>query len=220
VWSFEVFSPYGSLRDYGWVAFYRYFQSIGHPLGDAEGLFNSFVDLLLANHFDFVPMDNLVVVCKKPQYINMDRGVMHCTTGPCIEWGDGYKLYAIRGRVLPAWIWEKKDSMTKEKYLSEKNAEYRAGIYAVQGQERMMKMLGAKKVDSCADNDEVLTLYKTEEEFDTADGKQPYAWVQCNCPSTQTTYMLGVKPHHTLAKEAMAELWGLKAEEYVIEQHT
>lgn len=174
----------------------------------------------MANHYDFIPLENLVVVCKKPEYIHMESGRMHCTTGPCIEWKDGYKLYAINGRVLPGRIWEERDSITKEKYLGEKNAEHRAAMYAVLGQQRIMEILGAQSVDTCADNDEVLVLYKTKEEFDTADGRQPYAWVKCSCPSTQTTYLLGVKPHHTSAKSAMAELWGLGEKEYIIEQHT
>ena len=217
---YESFTPYGSISDYGWVAFYQYFQSIGHPIGDAEKKFNAFVDLLMANHYDMIVMENLVVVCKKPQHIRMDRGVMHCTDGPCIEWADGYKLYAIRGRILPSWIWEDKENHTKERYIGEKNAEYRAGMYAVLGQQRMMEMLGAKSIDTCNDNNETLTLLKTDEAFDTADGRQPYAWVQCNCPSTKTTYLLGVKPHHTKAKAAMAELWGLTEDQYIIGQHT
>lgn len=208
------------MRDYAWVAFYDLFHRIGITLGPASNKYSEFKSLLLANHYDFIALSGLVVVCKKPQYIRMDQGRMHSVVGPCIEWGDGYKLYAIRGRILPSWIWEDKEKHTKEKYLAEKNAEYRAGMYAVLGQERMMNMLGAKKLDSCQDNDETLTLYKTKEKFDTADGRQPYAWVQCNCPSTGTTYMLGVKPHHTKAKAAMAELWGLDEKEYIIEQHT
>jgi hypothetical protein len=211
---FTSFTSYGNISDYGWVAFYDFFQSIGHPIGEAEVKFNAFKNLLLSHHYDMCVFEKLVIVCEKPLYIHKNEdGRMHNLNGPAIEWEDGYKLYYVNGRNLPEWIWEQKDTITKEQFINEKNSEIRAGIYAVVGQKRMMEILGAECVDTSHANNEILRLWKTKETFPEADDNV-LAWVQCQCPSTLTEYFLGCEPEHTSALEAMAARWGLKSNNY------
>ena len=60
---------------------------------------------------------------------------------------------------------------------------------------------------------EEVTLLKTKETFAEIDN-QPFAWVKMICPSTGTTYLQGVEPHHKDAIEAIASLSMFSASEY------
>lgn len=213
----QNFTPYGSLSDYGWVSFYDAMARIGIDLGPKKDEFYKFVEFLKAGQYDFVALEKVVIVCKKPMFIKQVNGRNHATDGPAIAWKDGYKLYAINGRTMPSWIFE--EEITKERFVKETNAELRAGMYARLGQEGVMKLLGAKLVDTCHDNDETLKLWKSEEIFPEL-GNQSLAWVECICPSTQTHYLLGCDPSVTTAKGAMAATWGMSEEEYKVDDHT
>lgn len=213
----QNFTPYGSLSDYGWTSFYDAMERIGIDLGPKKEEFHEFVKFLKAGQYDFVALEKVVIVCKKPMFIKQVEGRNHAIDGPSIAWKDGYKLYAINGRTMPSWIFE--TEITKDKFLAERSAEVRAGMYAVLGQEGVMKMMGAKLVDTCYDNDEILKLWKTEETFPEL-GDQQLTWVECICPSTQTHYLLGCDPSVTTAKAGMAATWGMSEEEYKIDDHT
>lgn len=213
----QNFTPYGSLSDYGWTSFYEAMERIGIDLGPKRDEFHKFVEFLKAGHYDFAAFDKVVIVCKKPMFIKQVEGRNHATDGPAIAWKDGYKLYAINGRTMPAWIFE--EEITKDRFINEKNAELRAGMYAVLGQEGVMKLLGAKLVDTCHDNGETLKLWKTEETFSEI-GNARLTWVECICPSTHTHYLLGCDPSVTTAKGAMAATWGMTEDEYNVDDHT
>ncbi len=213
----QNFTPYGSLSDYGWASFYDAMERIGVDLGPKKEEFHIFMNFLKAGHYDFIALESVVIVCMKPQFIKQVEGRNHATDGPAIAWKDGYKLYAINGRTMPAWVFE--DEITKDKFIKETNAELRAGMYARLGQAAVMKLLGAELVDTCTDNDEVLKLWKTKEKFPEL-RDQHLTWVECACPSTGTSYLLGCDPSATTAKAAMAASWGMQAEEYTVDDHT
>lgn len=213
----ENFSPYGSISDYGWVSFYDAMDRIGVNLGPKKEEFMKFKEFLKAGHYDFIALDKVAIVCMKFQNVRLEDDRCHASDGPAIEWKDGYTVYAVHGRLVPASVFT--EEVTREKFIHETRVEVRAAMYARMGQKSMMDMLGAKVVDTCHDNDETLKLWKTEETFKDLED-QPMAWVECTCPSTGTAYLLGCEPQHKTAKAAMAASWGLAEEEYEVDDHT
>ncbi len=154
-----------------------------------------------------------------PVYIERnERGRLHSTTTAAVKFKDGSCYYFVNGRFIPSWIVEEKEKITKEKFLSERNTDIKGAIYEILGQKRIISLLGAEVIDTKtlihANGDiETVELLSTKETFEEFDN-DPLRWVKVTCPSTGTNYILGVEPHHTDAKEAVASLSMFKTNEY------
>jgi hypothetical protein len=209
-------SYYGDVSDFGWVSFYSFFTKTG-ILTDPN--FNRYESFIRSTPFALYPYGNCVFAVHPPVLVERNaRGRLHSTAGAAVKFRDGSAYYFINGRSVPEWIIEEKESITKEKFLSEKNAEIKGAIYETLGQKGIMQLLGAKTVDTReithANGDtETVELLKTQERFEET-GNEPFAWVKVVCPSTGTNYLLGVEPHHTNALEAVASLSPFDAKGY------
>jgi hypothetical protein len=222
--SYESFSCYCNLSDFGWVAFYDYFKQLNYFKFDWSDFVN-IQDFLKSGIYDFVAFKKIIFVSSGPVEIYQDiNNRLHNMNKAAVTFKDGYSIYAIHGRILPSWIWEKKDEITKEKFLSEKNEEIRGGIYTVLGERKIMELLGASEVDKqviqhANEDIEIVKLYKTKESFPEI-GNNPFAWVKFICPSTGSDYLIACEPHHINAKEAAASLSLFKTEEYSFDFRT
>ena len=213
-------SFWGNISDYGWVAFYDYIQKLNYFEYDYDD-FNNFKALLRSKVYDFIAFPSVVFVSSCPFEVHQETNKrLHNTEGPAIRFKDGYDVYAIHGRILPSWIWEKKDTITKEMFIGEKNSEIRAAMYSILGEKRVMDILGVIEIDKKLvqhqnDEIEVIKLFKTKELVQITDNLANYlAWVKFTCPSTGTDYLIACEPHYTDAKEAAASLSIFKKEEY------
>jgi hypothetical protein len=117
---------------------------------------------------------------------------------------------------MPAWIWEQRDTITRDQFLQERNAEIRGAMYAAMGQKRVFDLIGAEEIARRYANSETYILYRTREKI----GEKHWQWVGVRCPSTGTDYLLGVPDTVSDPIEAVAGTWGLTASEYIINQHT
>jgi len=71
-----------------------------------------------------IQFERVFILCELPNKILRDeQNRLHSDSKSAISWTDGYELYFIHGRRMPGWIWKEKDSITKEQFLSETNAE-------------------------------------------------------------------------------------------------
>jgi len=214
-----------------YLAWYKFIQDefkISHP---KEKELNELNDLYLnSGVYSAVFSKMFCIVTKYPEkiFVNSDDR-LHNPKGKAVMWNKSsvdFDQYFINGRNIPAWVFEKseKNEITKELFLKESNSDVKGAIYEVLGQERMMKMLGARVVDEKTiahkNGDlESVSLLKTKEVFSEIDN-QPFAWVKIICPSTGTQYLQGVEPHHTDAHEAVASLAGLTKDEYSLSNRT
>lgn len=210
------FSFYTSICYQSWYSWCQTMIDIGIKLSD------NFSKLILFNNigiYDCIHLNGVSIICEKPIKVIRANNRLHNPNGPAIEWRDGYKLYAINGRILPPWIWEKtdKNEITKDDFLKERNSEIRGGIYAVMGQKKIASLLETKEIDSQTliheYGVETISLIKTIQSYKEI-GDVPFAWVKVQCPSTSTEYMLGVEPQHTNALEALASTSPFKASQY------
>ena len=209
---------YINFSDFHWTSFFDFFQQceFGFCTGEKWELFSRWKYGLESNIFECYTTRAVAICVRPPKIIKNESGLLHNPIGPAIEFRDGYKQYYINGRCLPSWIWEEKDSITKERFLSEQNAEIRGGMYAVLGQKRVFELIGAEEISRKYANNETYILYRTKEPI----GEKYWQWVGVKCPSTATEYLLGV-PHDVVCPiEAVAGTLGLSASEYIINQHT
>jgi hypothetical protein len=216
--TYESFSAYCNVSDFGWVAFYDYFKRLNYFKFDWSD-FENFQGLLKSGVYDLVAFKNIVFVSSCPIEIYQDsNNRLHHTEKSAVLFKDGYSIYAIHGRILPSWLWEKKATITKEMFLKEQNAEIKAAMYSILGERKIMEILGAIEVDKqCIqhlnDEVEIVKLFKTKETFPETNN-QPLAWVGMTCPSTGTDYLIACEPHFINAKEAIASLSIFKTNEY------
>jgi hypothetical protein len=179
-----------------------------------------------SNVYSAIFTEAVCIVSKFPKKVVRNSSFnLHNPIGEAVEWGayselTKWECYYINGRNLPSWIWHKssKGEITKEMFLKESNSEIKGGIYEVMGQKKMMDLLGAVEIDKRTivhkngDLEEV-TLLKTREKFAEIDN-QPFAFIKMTCPSTGSTYLQGVEPHHKDALEAIASLSMFEASDY------
>jgi hypothetical protein len=178
-----------------------------------------------ANIYSAIFCEEVCIVSKYPTKIVRNasnllhnpayQAVTWNSTYPCTAWND---CYYINGRHIPAEIFIKAKSLTREEFIKERNSDYKGAWYEILGQKGIMDLLGAKEVDKQtlvhANGDlEEITLLKTEEKFEEI-GNEPFAWVKMVCPTTGTQYLQGVEPHHEDARSAIASLSRLNAEDY------
>lgn len=217
VWEiFDLYSSYIDLSNYGWVSFYDFFEKIN--VVDNFN-FKQYKKILKSGVLNAYEFENCVFAIQPPIYVERNsQGRLHSTSTAAVKFRDGSSYYFINGRPIPEWVIEKKDSITKDRFLQEKNSDIKGAIYEVLGSEGIINLLGAEIKDSKtihhANGDvETVELLKTKETFPEL-GNDPMAWVKMTCPSTGTNYLVGVDPQYNDAIEAIASLSPFTKEEY------
>ena len=213
---FNLRSSYIDLSNYGWVSFYDFFEKIN--IVDNFN-FKQYKKILKSGVFNAYEFENCVFAIQPPIYVERNsQGRLHSTSTAAVKFRDGSSYYFINGRPIPEWVVEKKDAITKDQFLQEKNSDIKGAIYEVLGSEGIINLLGAEITDTKTihhANGEVETveLLKTKDTFSELDD-DPLAWVKMTCPSTGTNYLIGVEPQYNDAIEAIASLSPFTKEEY------
>ena len=213
---FNLYSSYVDLSNYGWVSFYDFFDKIN--IIDNFN-FKQYKKILKSGVFNAYEFENYVFVIQPPIYVERNsQGRLHSTSTAAVKFRDGSSYYFINGRQIPEWVVEKKDAITKDQFLQEKNSDIRGAIYEVLGSEGIINLLGAEITDTKtihhANGDvETVELLKTKDTFSELDD-DPLAWVKMTCPSTGTNYLIGVEPQYNDAIEAIASLSPFTKDEY------
>ncbi len=138
--------------DGGWVSFYDYFHRIG--VLDVE---ESRQVLALRDFgrvaWDSLLLDECAIVVRRPTVMRLDdRGNLHSTTGPCLEWADGKKEFAYHGTWMPEVVILGARTFTREQYLALSNTEQRRAVGEILGWPRVAELLGAKEIDAWTDD--------------------------------------------------------------------
>ena len=213
---FNSCSSYIDLSNYGWVSFYDFFDKIN--IIDNFN-FKQYKKILKSGVFNAYEFENCVFAIQPPIYVERNsQGRLHSTSTAAVKFRDGSSYYFINGRQIPEWVVEKKDAITKDQFLQEKNSDIKGAIYEVLGSEGIINLLGAEITDTKtihhANSDvETVELLKTKDTFPELDNK-PMAWVKMTCPSTGTNYLVGVEPKYNDAIEAIASLSPFTKDEY------
>lgn len=195
--SITPWSWYGRIDDYSWTAFYDYFERIGIDLKCEH--WANWKRFITSGLFVSIQLDGLAIICSMPKYLKREapRGRLHCTTGPAIEWKDGFKLYRLWGVHFDEPLF---NSITN-KTISQKE------VFAIENQEQRMaalKVLGPEYVLTEANSVLLDTSIKGDKLYEVRDvipDEIIYA-VQYKCPSTGRVYIDYVHPDIGEQKDA------------------
>ncbi len=195
----EQTTSYGSIWDYGWVAFYDYFQRIGIELTPK---FNQFKNFLKSGVYDMITLEDYCLVCKMPSIIRREDNAkpdsLHCSNKPAIQWeqsktsniSEPFKKWYWKGIDVPQKLIETPHLITKEDIQKiNDNAEIRRAYIEKLGVRDFFTILsdgeGLTKIDSDVDEQGYdMTLYNFQ--F----GSKELQVLECVCPSTQRVYNL------------------------------
>lgn len=161
--------------------------------------------------------ESAVFICQRPMDIHVDdRGRLHSTKGPAVEFWDGYKIYAICGIEMRKEIFENgKIHLQPETIDNTRNAEVRRVLMEMYGPDKYLKETGARVVHYGRDG---RRLWLREQASDELQGI-PLVMVELinSTPEPDGThkhYFLRVLPHIRDADEAVASTFRLRAEDY------
>ena len=204
------FSAYGSMFDFGWVAFHDYFERIGLDLENEN--FGKFRSLLQSGIYDSIQLDGLCIVCEMPGEIHRDdKKRLHSISGPSIVWEDGYKLFHLWGVTFAQDLFEKiiTRKISAKEIIKLENMEQRMAALKFIGTETFISELGAKVINKSRRGNELLEVKSI---FPTTQYCLRY-----RCPSTGREYVSFVDPivgKKKDADKAMAWKFGLESRQY------
>lgn len=164
-------------------------------------------------------LEDYCIVSKYPKMIHRNaNNDLHSVHGNAVQWGysserSKWDCYYVNGRNIDGEIFNKviNNQMTFEEFKKLDNEDIKGIIMSIikerDGNEGLMKFLGAEEVDSqsivhAGGYIETLKLYKTKEKFtfvqnSKGEFNQPYAWIHMVCPSTSTDYLVDTCPTFT-----------------------
>jgi uncharacterized protein DUF6745 len=150
----------------------------------------------------------LALLVRKPIVLSRDeRGRLHSATGPCVQYADGWSIWAWHGVRVPVWVIERPlEEWTRAEFFNEPNIEVRRVIQERMG-ERFVWEIGARFVDAGPRG----TLYEVNL---PGDPDRVARYLLVADPSTGRDYYLRVPPTVQTAAEAAAWTFGLTATEY------
>lgn len=160
--------------------------------------------------------EHYVLVLRMPKFIRRNDVGFHSVDGYAIEW-EGYGMYYINGRKLPAEVFEGviNKTYTFDEFTKEENEDIKASVITLIeekfGADELMKFLNAtivdeQTIDHTSGHSEVVKLWKTKEKYEFLSDingvpDQPYAWLELKCPTTGSIYLISTSPHFTDAIE-------------------
>lgn len=168
-------------------------------------------------------MNYLCIVCKYPKRIHVDaNNNLHNPLGPAFDWdtttGLPLEAHYIHGRNFPRTLFEKVvgGEYTKEDFTKETNEDTKGIVYSIKEAQRsgsMLEFLGASEFhrESIVHKNgriEEAVLFRTKEKFSelrdlAGNTGVPLCWLQMECPTTGTKYLVATDPSFKKAGEAL-----------------
>jgi hypothetical protein len=151
----------------------------------------------------------------KPTFLKQDaQGRPHSASGPCIQYQDGWSVYAWHGVHVSEKLIMHPEQIERHEWVQELNAEVRRAIQERLGNERFVEMIGGKQIDAGRRGKLI------EIDLGKYDPERVAHYVQVQDSSTERQYSLRVPPSITKADEAIAWTFGLSARDYRPGQET
>lgn len=149
----------------------------------------------------------IALLVRRPRLLLRDGGEqLHSATGKCVEYRDGWGIYAWHGVAVPRKVIVKPEALTREDFFRQRDIETRRVIQERMG-ERFVMALGGAVIDAGTQG----VLYEVALPHDP---DRIACYVHVHDPSSQREYHLRVPPTMTSAAEAVAWTFGLSVEEY------
>ena len=183
-------------QHYTKTSYYQAMADLGMPfLGFHKNLISLWEQMNKACHWWF-PFRNTLILSDRHSQLHVDeRGRPHSTTGPAIEYRDGWKLYAWKGIMVPEHIIEQPETITAKGILKENNTEIRRAMVDIIGIEKFIVDSKGKTLDEQGEYELLEVPY--------LDGGSMIA-LKMRCPTTSAIYVHTVHPSVTNVEQALA----------------
>lgn len=143
-------------HDASWCAFYDFFRTECGLTQETEKLKG--LDLMAKEACWYWPYEDRIYVSRKPTFVHLnDANVLHCDTGPCIGFADGFMatlrggdckpLYKVNDVEVPEFVIMRPETITLNHIESEENAEVRRIMIEKYGVTRYLEDIKASIVD-------------------------------------------------------------------------
>jgi len=150
---------------------------------------------------------DMALLVRRPRLILRDGGgALHNETGHCIEFADGWKVYAWRGVHVPQKVILAPQTLTARDFFRARDLEVRRVIQGRMG-ERFASAMGGSVIDSGPRG----ALYEMNL---PGDPDRRARYVRVRDTSTAREYFLRVPPGVSTVDEAIAWTFGVAAEDY------
>ncbi len=143
-------------QDAYWIAFYKFCRDV---VGikyqkDKSEVLDLWAEIAESCMW-FWPYDDVCIISNRPSTVRMDqRDRIHDYNLPCVEFRDGWKVYAIHGvRVPEKYILTQIEKINPSEVLKESNAEVRTAVIKKCGFGHFRKHLKSKIVSSSNNNE-------------------------------------------------------------------
>ena len=173
--------------------------------------------------YSAVYAEEVCIVCKYPKMVHRDEAkALHNPSGPAVDWesasGVPFWCYYVHGRNFSKELFDKvwNGKLTRKEFTDEPNEDQKGIMYSIMEAKReggMMKFLGAKLFHEetlvhKSGRVENVKLYRTKETFPELQDRNgnrnvPLCWLQMQCPTTGTDYLVSTDPTFKTAGEAM-----------------
>ncbi len=190
-----------------WYAFVQFFVDIGLNFENKDKFL---ADKEVAMNSSWIYYgEKCAVVSDRPTALNITDGRLHCADGPSIAWADGLKSWHLNGVEVDEQIVMKPETQTTKQIQEEQNEEKKRirierfagmGTDLVEGWRKYIKEVGAKEVDSNAND-----IENTKEKLLVTSTGQTL--LICACPSTARVYSLEVPATVKKCEDAQKWLW-------------
>ena len=224
IWD-KYINPCGwiNLSDYGWIAFYEYFQNLNYFTDYDWSNFDNIKNLNSCGIYEIIALDGMCIVCSMPKVIQDAENRLHSIFTPAVVFNDGFAMNYIHGVYIKDDVWSRLQNETYsfEDWVKEENEEIKSACLAFMdekhGSEYVYRFLSShlKEVDNFVDKKDEKYLEGTTKGmnvgvytlFKGGYGEVELAFVRCYCPSTDRMFFLSVDPVNNNAKDAIASLY-------------
>jgi len=162
------------------------------------------------------PFKNTVILSERPTCLHRDeQHRLHNTSGPAIQYPDGWGVCAVHGVRVPKDVIENPENLTPQRITGEENVEVRRVMLERYGAGRYLRDIGAEVLDADVDqlgnprrllraefdDDEPLVMTEVTNSTPESDG-------------SKKVYHERVPENITTLEKAFAWQWGLQVGEY------
>lgn len=167
-----------------WAAWYEFGKHIGVKFDNK--VYKIFIDFVTNVSF-LIPYEGIVFISETPT-ISWENKRLSSTTGPAIEWADGYKLYSINGVAFDEDLWKKvtNKNVKMSEIFAIENVEQRRVAYEIQNKSKMLELPDCKILDKVKDDGYGNPMKIIE--FTVGGFESPFKYVNWFCPSTKREY--------------------------------
>ncbi len=204
----ELFAHHPHYFDLKWLLHY---QGRLADIPHAKALFEV-IDAGLMYCYNF---ENLVLWCPLPRTVNFnpENLELHGEDEPSLAWNEHFQLFHWNGTEVPRKLIEAPNHISRNDFISVRNAEVRRCFQEKLGSERFSQLFDLEKIDEDLDlQGNMQFLYRSKELDNIA--KEHLHFAEVTCPSTGRKYFLSVPPQIRNVWEAVAWTFGKTKEEY------